>query len=130
MDIPVIADYLLARYAMEKSIPTKRLDASAKKALMFHPWPGNVRELNFVLMMSACHSKDEVLSAGDLMFSQSEPEPTNSLLLNNPEVEKQRIIEALNQVNGHREKAADLLGISRNTLYKKMKSHGISLKVK
>ena len=130
VDIPVIADYLLNRYAMEKSIPTKRLDASAKKSLMFHPWPGNVRELNFVLMMSACHSKDEVLSADDLMFSQSEPEPTNSLLLNNPEVEKQRIIEALNQVNGHREKAADLLGISRNTLYKKMRSHGISLKVK
>ena len=81
-------------------------------------------------MMSACHSKNEVLTAEDLMFSQSEPEPTNTLLLNNPEVEKQRIIEALNQVNGHREKAADLLGISRNTLYKKMKSHGISLKVK
>ena len=130
MDIPVIADYLLARYAMEKNLPTKRLDASAKKALMFHPWPGNVRELNFVLMMSVCHSKNEVLTAEDLMFSQSEPEPTNSLLLNNPEVEKLRIIEALKQSNGHREKAADLLGISRNTLYKKMILHGISFKVK
>lgn len=129
-DIPVLAEYLLNEYARESNTPPKKLDASAKKALKFHQWPGNVRELKFLLMMSAYHSTGDTLSDTELLFSESEPEPPTTLRLNDPDVEKRQIIEALQQVNGHREKAAELLGISRNTLYKKMKLFDISFKVK
>lgn len=129
-DIPVLAEYLLDEYARENNTRPKKLDASAKRALKFHQWPGNVRELKFLLMMSAYHSAGDTLSDTELLFSESEPEPPNTLRLNDPDVEKRQIIEALQQVDGHRGKAAELLGISRNTLYKKMKQFDISFKVK
>lgn len=127
-DIPTIAELILEEYGQESDSPPKRLDASAKKALRFHSWPGNVRELKYLLKVSAYHSTSQILTAEDLMFSQSEPEPSDSLLLNDPEIEKQRIENALRQVSNHREKAAELLGISRNTLYKKIKLYGINVK--
>lgn len=129
-DIPTIAEHILNEYAKESGSMPKHLDASAKKALKFHPWPGNMRELKYLLKLSAHHTTGEILTAENLLFSQSEPEPYSSLRLNDPEMEKQRITDALRHVNGHREKASELLGISRNTLYKKMKLYGISFDVK
>lgn len=124
-DIPDIADYLLTKYAQKKQQPKKCLDASAIKALKLHPWPGNVRELKDVVLFAAFHTPNEVITAADLNFSQSEPEPDTSLRLQDPEKEKAKIIVALQQAGGNKSQAARLLGIDRSTLRYKLRQYGL-----
>ena len=103
----------------------KRLDVSATKAIKLHQWPGNVRELKDVILFAAFHTSDDVITASDLNFSQSEPEPDTSIRLQEPEKEKTNIIAALRQSNGNKTQAARLLGIDRSTLRYKLKQFGL-----
>ena len=124
-DIQTVAEFYLAQYAEEHNEPPKRLDASAVKTLKRHDWPGNIRELKNVINIAARNVEGSVITAADLPISRSSPEVTDSLLLRNPKVEKQRIVDALAQTDGVISQAAKLLGISRITLANKMKQHGL-----
>lgn len=124
-DIESLTDYFLTLYAHKTEQDKKRLDVSATKALKLHQWPGNVRELKDVILFAAFHTSDDVITASDLNFSQSEPEPDTSLRLHEPEKEKTKIIAALQQSNGNKTQAAKLLGIDRSTLRYKLKQFGL-----
>ena len=123
-DIAPLATYFLARYADKTGNPAKRLDASATKALRIYPFPGNVRELKDVVLFAAFHSTNDVITANDLNFSQSEPEPADSLRLRKPQEDRQKIIEAYRR-GGSWAAAAKLLGISERALLEQRKKHGI-----
>lgn len=123
-DIAPLAAYFLTRYADKTGNPVKRLDASATKALRIYPFPGNVRELKDVVLFAAFHSKTDVITAADLNFSQSEPEPADSLLLRKPQQDRQKIIEAYRR-GGSWTAAAKLLGISERALLEQRKKYGI-----
>lgn len=124
-DIESLSDYFLLLYAHKAEQDKKRLDVSATKALKLHQWPGNVRELKDVILFAAFHTADDVITASDLNFSQSEPEPDTSLRLQEPEREKAKIIAALQQAEGNKSQAARLLGIGRSTLDYKLRQYGI-----
>ena len=124
-DIESLADYFLTLYANKTAQDRKRLDVSATKALKLHQWPGNVRELKDVILFAAFHSSDNVITASNLNFSQSEPEAETSLRLQEPEREKAKIIAALRQAEGNKSQAARLLGIGRSTLDYKLRQYGI-----
>lgn len=124
-DIESLSDYFLTLYAHKTQQDKKRLDVSATKALKLHQWPGNVRELKDVILFAAFHTSDDVITASDLNFSQSEPEPDTSLRLQEPEREKAKIIAALRQAEGNKSQAARLLGIGRSTLDYKLRQYGI-----
>ena len=124
-DIESLSDYFLTLYAHKTQQDRKRLDVSATKALKLHQWPGNVRELKDVVFFAAFHTSDDVITASDLNFSQSEPEPETSLRLQEPEREKAKIIAALRQANGNKTQAANILGIDRSTLRYKLKQFGL-----
>lgn len=124
-DIESLSDYFLSLYAQKNGVERKRLDVSAEKALKLHPWPGNVRELKDVIQFAAFHTSNDVITASDLNFSQSEPEPDTSLRLQEPEREKAKIIAALKQTDGNKSQAAKLLGIDRSTLRYKLKQLGL-----
>lgn len=124
-DIESLSDYFLTLYAHKTEQDRKRLDVSAIKALKLHQWPGNVRELKDVVLFAAFHTSDDVITAYDLNFSQSEPEPDTSLRLQEPEREKAKIIAALQQSNGNKTQAANILGIDRSTLRYKLKQFGL-----
>jgi DNA-binding NtrC family response regulator len=126
-DIESLSDYFLTLYAHKTEQDRKRLDVSATKALKLHQWPGNVRELKDVILFAAFHTSDDVITASDLNFSQSEPEPDTSLRLQEPEREKAKIIAALQQVEGNKSHAARLLGIGRSTLDYKLRQYGIKV---
>lgn len=123
-DIAPLAAYFLTRYAEKTGNPVKRLDASAAKALRIYPFPGNVRELKDVVLFAAFHSKTDVITAADLNFSQSEPEPADSLLLRKSQQDRQKIIEAYRR-GGSWTAAAKLLGISERALLEQRKKYGI-----
>ena len=124
-DIESLSNDFLSLYAQKNGVERKRLDVSATKALKLHPWPGNVRELKDVVLFAAFHTSNDVITASDLNFSQSEPEPDTSLRLQEPEREKAKIIAALKQTDGNKSQAAKLLGIDRSTLRYKLKQLGL-----
>lgn len=124
-DIQPIVEFYLTQYAEEHHEQVKRLDASAVKTLKHHNWPGNIRELKNVIQLAAGNVEGNVITSSDLSISRSSPEVSDSLLLRDPKVEKQRIVDALTQSNGVIFQAAKLLGISRITLANKMKLYGL-----
>ena len=124
-DILPVAEFYLAQYADEYNERVKRLDTSAVKMLKHHNWPGNIRELKNVILLAARNVEEDVITSSDLPISRSSPEISDSLLLRDPKVEKQRIVDALTQTDGIISQAAKLLGISRITLANKMKLHGL-----
>ena len=124
-DIAPLSDYFLTRYAHNTGRDRKRLDASALKALKVYPFPGNVRELKDVVLFAAFHTPNDAISASDLSFSQSGPETDGGFKLQDPAMEKAKIIAALEQAEGNKTMAAKLLKIDRSTLYIKMRQYGL-----
>lgn len=124
-DISPLADYFLTSYAHSTGHPRKHLDASALKALKVYPFPGNVRELKDVVLFAAFHTSADVISTADLSFSNSGPEPDSSFKLQDPTLEKAKILAALEQSQGNKTMAAKLLKIDRTTLYVKMRQYGL-----
>lgn len=124
-DIAPLADYFLTSYAHSTGHPRKHLDASALKALKVYPFPGNVRELKDVVLFAAFHTSADVISTADLSFSNSGPEPDSSFKLQDPTLEKAKILAALEQSQGNKTMAAKLLKIDRTTLYVKMRQYGL-----
>jgi DNA-binding NtrC family response regulator len=119
---------LLARHFLEQNAAYghKTLSPAALLSLERYDWPGNVRELQHAIQRAVILSIGEEIEPDDLPAEMrgdsSVPPPAGSL----EEVERQHIVATLNQVGGHRAKAAALLGIDPKTLYRKILSYGIS----
>lgn len=124
-DIAPLSDYFLTTYAHSTGHDRKRLNSSALKALKVYPFPGNVRELKDVVLFAAFHTSSDVIPTSDLSFSQSEPKPGSSFNLQDPDLEKAKILAALKQSQGNKTMAAKLLKIDRTTLYVKMRQYGL-----
>src|SRR6202020_2096752 len=96
----------------------------AVRVLQSHSWPGNVRELKNVIDRSAVLASGDALHAGDIQLDRREKAPVfaaSSSPQSLEAVEKRTIEEALQSTRGHREKAANILGISTKTLREKIR---------
>ncbi len=99
----------------------------AMDALLAYDWPGNVRELRNVVEYAFAVGEGPVLQTSDLTPELlGVPPEGDDLEIGEHELERQRILEALRKAGGRKAKAADLLGISRSTLWRKMREHRIS----
>lgn len=118
-DLPAILDLLLADLSVRFNRPGVQLSPRAKAWMLEHPWPGNLRQLRNVLERG-------VILAGD---STVDPPPPEGSTEGKPrpllEVEQEMIRNALAYTRGHQGRAADLLGISRKSLWEKRKRYGI-----
>jgi len=132
-DIPILADYFLRRKTKSKNVKT--LTAGALRLLMEYAWPGNVRELEHVLEGVILLSSGEVIDERDLAtyFHRPEQDGAASLPLETPgavpasleEVERVHIEHVLKLNNFNRTRTAEMLGISKKTLYLKIKRYGL-----
>jgi DNA-binding NtrC family response regulator len=118
----------LARHFLKQHSPQAALCPDAQEALKRYSWPGNVRELRNAVAHAAIAAQSYEIHAQDLPMLQALQAPTQSLrnLAENlalDGVERHTIMEALGQTGGHHQKAADLLGISRRTLSRKLKAY-------
>jgi two-component system response regulator HydG len=100
--------------------------------MFLYDWPGNVRELENCLERAAAMSSGPVLNASDLPAHvrasttlRVTPGGKQGRIVPLAEVEKQTILEALEQLNGDKLMTAKLLGIGKTTLYRKLKEYGI-----
>jgi two-component system response regulator AtoC len=124
-DVRVLAEYFIDQYA---HYGRKRLAPEALTRLEAYHWPGNVRELQHVIQRGAILGAGEVLQPADLPpeIQHGDPAPSAPAAGSLESMERQHIVATLKQVNGHRGKAATLLGIDPKTLYRKLLSYGIS----
>ena len=122
-DILPLADFFrqLANEEFEKQV--KGFDTEARKRMLAYTWGGNVRELKRVVRMAVLHTEGDTVTADALEFDAIPLVTDASLALE--DMEKTRILRALERANGNRKLAAELLGIGRTTLYNKMKAYGI-----
>jgi transcriptional regulator with PAS, ATPase and Fis domain len=120
----------LAEHFLYQSNLNRHFSADAIQALQRHRWPGNVRELRNVVTKAAVLARGEEIDAADLVLAPprvaaSEPAALISTPTANLDgMEKNTILRVLAQTNGHQQRAADLLGISRRTLSRKLKLYG------
>jgi transcriptional regulator of acetoin/glycerol metabolism len=122
-DLPAIASSLLAR---QSSPPGRRLSAEAAQALMRLDWPGNLRELGTVLdRLAAATTRAEIRLADlphDIMRGAARRRLTRF-----ERAELHAILAALEETDGNKVEAARLLGISRSTVYRKLRALGVDL---
>jgi len=119
---PVLLSHAFARrFATEMRRPVPTLSDDAVRALEVHRWPGNVRELQNMLKRAVIMAEDDRITAADLGLRASEAPADDSATLDlrtvRDNAERQAIITALARTDGNIVRAAELLGISRPTLY-------------
>lgn len=134
-DIPLLAEHYLQQFCEMNGKQVRAIEDSAMQTLQRYRWPGNVRELLNVIERAVVLSKGITIAASDLPDVLRQYEPTTAGFLagrlGSPlkaamiEPEKQLIMEALEANGWNRQGTANMLGINRTTLYKKMKRYDI-----
>ena len=133
-DIIMLAEHFLNIYSGKYSVGKVVLGASAKKKLMQHTWPGNVRELQHCIERSIVLNDKPELSAEDIRLETSSTASASYLTiggienvesLNLQTLEREAIKRAISLSNGNLTQAAEMLGITRFALYRKIEKLGI-----
>jgi len=134
-DIPLLAEHFLSGFAREYGRRAKALSAEATAELQRYPWPGNVRELRNLTERLMIMVPGEVIAEGDVAFLSRDtvaPVPTEApedplvpLHDARDRFEQQYILRALAAQQGNISRTAEVLGVERSNLYRKMKAFGI-----
>jgi two-component system NtrC family response regulator len=126
-DAALLAHALVRRFAVEQNRGSLALSEEAVRAISTYSWPGNVRELENCLKRATIMAEGNSLSAEDVGLGEVSAEDTMPLDLRTirDTAERQAIIAAVSRSNGNLARAADLLGISRPTLYDLMHKFGL-----
>ena len=126
-DIPLLADHLVERIARDMGRRRVHLTPEAVVTLQEYAWPGNVRELRNVLERAVLLTRDEQIGPGDLRFAFAKaPEARASEApVTLREVERRHIEATLRAAGGNVEQTARTLGISKSSLYERLKRFGI-----
>jgi transcriptional regulator with PAS, ATPase and Fis domain len=130
-DVPFLATHLLAHISAGRNRPMPRLDGTVLDAMERYAWPGNVRQLENLLRRMALLAGDGPI---DRAVVDSDPElarmlfgrePAAGPMLSLEKTEQEQIRRALDAAAGNRDRAARLLGISRATIYRKMREYDL-----
>ncbi len=124
VDIPLLADRFLERYCATNGLPTgsKNFSREALDRLLGYHWPGNIRELESTVARAALSAPEPTIRGTDVQFLHSdEPRPESpTKLVSLREAERFHIQRILDAVEWNKKAAADILEISRGTLYRKI----------
>jgi transcriptional regulator with PAS, ATPase and Fis domain len=121
-DIPLIAKYFLTKYAQSMNRNVTDFSPQALEMFTAYDWPGNIREVRNVVERAMVVAKGTQIQVDDLSFPFLTPSisPDGESL---EEVEKRQIEKVLNQTKGKIAQAADILKISRLTIYNKIEKY-------
>ncbi len=123
-DIVILGGIFLEQYSRKYNKPKLKLSNSALQKLRDYSWPGNVRELKHSMERAVIMGESTLLGPDDLLlFDRNESTGNHSFRLD--DVERQTIVRVVDKCRGNHSKAAQMLDISRTTLYAKLKKYGI-----
>ena len=123
-DVILLAKFFLEQYSRKYDKPGMKLSFKAVQRLQEYPWPGNVRELKHTMERAVILGRGSDLGPDDLHLFNAQDKPgDDSFRLE--DVEKRTILAVVEKCRGNHSKAAQMLHISRTTLYVKLKKYGI-----
>ena len=146
-DIPLLLDHLLSRYNREYALNIKSISSEARRLLVLYDWPGNVRELENALCSAMIMCERDQILAEDLparvrgmgdddsnggAHERGGAHPLSRMTLSNAvkemseKIEKTMIISRLAEMGGNRTATAESLGISRKSLFNKIRYYGLT----
>ena len=140
-DIPLLVDHILDRYNREYGLNVRGVSPEARQLLVLYDWPGNVRELENAICSAMIMCENGEIFAGDLparVRGENEDEAggvlkdfSNMTLADAvretaQKIEKAMIISRLAKMGGNRTETAESLGISRKSLFNKMRQYELS----
>ncbi len=127
-DLPVLVAAFLQEFCARHDRPARTFSGPAMQALLAFPWPGNVRQLRNLVERLVITSPGSAIEIQDLPEEVRSPRLNDTLDLKERvrEAEREAILRALELSGGHRERAADALGVSIRTLHYKMRALGLS----
>jgi len=123
-DIELLANFFLNCFAGKYNKPTMKLSQQAVKKLTKYNWPGNIRELQHTIEKAVILSEGHTLKPEDFIF-RTTGKKTSGFPLTIEEMERGLIEDALDRHNGNFTAVAEQLGISRQTLYNKIKRYDL-----
>ncbi|MBP7793000.1 MAG: sigma-54-dependent Fis family transcriptional regulator [Candidatus Goldbacteria bacterium] len=138
-DIPLLIRYYIERYNKETGRNIISIEPRARGILMNYDYPGNVREIDNIIQHAFAMSDSDVIKLEDLPVylqnitpfqrleehNESQENSSENKQFSLAELEKQAIIKAFNKFGSNHTKVAQALGISRSTLWRKMKEYNI-----
>ncbi|HEX8031780.1 MAG TPA: sigma-54 dependent transcriptional regulator [Vicinamibacterales bacterium] len=133
-DIPMLAEHFIALLAAEDRKRPKRLAPEAAARLQQYSWPGNVRELRNVIERLLIFVAGDTITAQDLGFlgrdgvpeASAQQGPVVPLSDARDQFEKEYILQTLAAQHGNMSRTAEVLGVERSNLYKKLRAFGIT----
>jgi two-component system nitrogen regulation response regulator NtrX len=133
-DIPVLAEHFMALLSAEYGRRPKRLAPEAAARLQQYSWPGNVRELRNVIERVIIMGAGDTITAQDLAFLGRDGMPEARPVVDSAvplatardQFEKDYILQTLAAQQGNMSRTAEVLGVERSNLYKKLRAFGIS----
>jgi DNA-binding NtrC family response regulator len=120
-DIIVLAEFFLKKYTFKYNKPNLKINQQAHDKLLKYSWPGNIRELQHTIEKAVILSDTSIIKPEDLHMRQSGYAGNNSSFITLEDMEKQMIQQALDKNNGNFTAAAEQLGVTRQTLYNRLK---------
>jgi DNA-binding NtrC family response regulator len=126
-DIPALVDHFLKIYCKKYNKPLRRLSSATLKRLEKYHWPGNVRELQHAIERAIIMSDSQVLQPTDFFFPIQEQKGDSMSFedYNLEDIEKLVIHRAISKHGGNITHAADELGLSRASLYRRLEKYGL-----
>jgi DNA-binding NtrC family response regulator len=120
-DITILAEYFLNKYSRKYNKPNLKINHQANEKLLRYSWPGNIRELQHTVEKAVILSESDILKPEDFYLKTIDISEKSRTLPTLEAMERQLIHQALEINNGNYSAAAEKLGITRQTLYNKLK---------
>ncbi|MBP8985749.1 MAG: sigma-54-dependent Fis family transcriptional regulator [Syntrophobacterales bacterium] len=136
-DIPLLVRRFLKEFSLKEGVEDKEITEEALNRLMQHDWPGNVRELKNIIERLVIMTSDSVIRSEDIPpfikptvqdILEEEILSLDSFRAARVEFEKRFIARKLKETEGNISRTADLIGLERSNLHRKIKSYGLETK--
>ena len=131
-DIPLLAETFFRRVRMKSGKDIQGISEEAMKKLVDYHWPGNVRELKSAFEYAFVSCQDSIIQSHHLppniLWGQKDQKRPTSIPVNHDEIKKRQLLEALKKAGGNQSDAARILGVSRVTVWNRMKKFNINLR--
>lgn len=124
-DVEVLADFFLQKFAYKYGKPGLQINEKAMDKLKLHTWPGNIRELQHTIEKAIILSDSKVLRVDDFPLKSISEPLLNKEQISLDEMERQMILSAVKRHEGNYSAAAKQLGVTRQTLYNKIKKYDL-----
>ena len=124
-DIPVLAFHFLKSYCEKYNKPGKKISTQALEKLSNYQWPGNIRELQHSIEKAVILSDSSLINPSDFSFNSSSKGLADDTNITLEEMEKKLIAESIKKHDNNLSVVASKLGITRQTLYNKLKKYDL-----